>query len=146
MKAHSSGWPTDFSPNVSENWIVKAHSFPILGEKYHIYLDIDVIIEHEGPHGRKRPTDEGPAYGVLLQCPSSLKASDQLTKFVHHMSIYQNLLPVSAWINYLINKFFDIIYLYFITYFIYFIIQIHDCLIIKWSEIISRLIILFIIL
>ena len=33
VKAHSSERPTDFSPNVSEKGLVKAHSFQILGEK-----------------------------------------------------------------------------------------------------------------
>ena len=33
VKAHSLERPTDFSPNVSENGLVKAYSFQILGEK-----------------------------------------------------------------------------------------------------------------
>ena len=33
VKAHSLERPTDSSPNVSENGLVKTHSFQILGEK-----------------------------------------------------------------------------------------------------------------
>ena len=45
MKAHSLERPTDFSPNVSENGLVQAHSFQILGEKFVHISNISAVTD-----------------------------------------------------------------------------------------------------